>query len=335
MNLASFYIDIGRLSDATKYLLKAREQSTMPAHLADICLFQLSIALELQDYKQMLNHVNRAESMVELESVEAFKTKVTLYKAIGALSENRYKDVAQCLLSLDGEGAFIQSLHQGGGSILSISDIAVMAVITAMSSFSVSEFKASLINRKSFKPILIENPKANSLANSFCTKDFANLFQLVESFTNELSFDVYLSQHAETLTTQITERSVLEYLIPFESVSLQRMNNAFGVDVEGILCGLIGKGTLSARIDGISGTLFKLKESPKQVSIDKIIDLGKNHSHDVRRGILRLSLLEHGFSVSNKEKHTLSTFRAQSSNEADADDIEEGRDYDEESNEII
>ena len=82
MNLASFYIDIGRLSDATKYLLKAREQSTMPAHLADICLFQLSIALELQDYKQMLNHVNRAESMVELESVEAFKTKVTLHKAI-------------------------------------------------------------------------------------------------------------------------------------------------------------------------------------------------------------------------------------------------------------
>ena len=335
MNLASFYMEIGKLSDAVKYLLKAREQSSMPSHHAEICLAQLNIALELQDFKQLLNHVNRAEAMVEMENNETFTAKVSMFKAIGALSENRYKDVAQCLLTLNAEGSFIQSLLQGGGCFLSIADIGLMTILSAMSSYNISEFKASVVNKKSFKAILIAHSKANELAMSFSNKEFSNLFQLLESCANDLLYDPYLSTHIDHLVTEITERSVLEYIVPYESVSLQRMSNAFGVDVEGILSSLIGKGTLAARIDGISGTLFKLKESHKLTSINKILNLGKNHSRDVRRGILRLSLLEHSFCVSSKEKHGLSVFRTTSSLEAENDEIEEGREFDDDPNDMI
>lgn len=335
MNLASFYVEIGKLSDAMKYLLKAREQSTMPSHLAEICIAQLNIALELQDFKQVLNHVNRAEAMVEMENVEMFTAEVNIFKAIGALSENRYKDVSHCLLTLNGEGPLVQSLLSGGGSFLSIADIGMMAILTAMSSYSVSEFKTSVVNKKSFKPILLAHSKANELALSFSNKEFANLLRLLESCADDLLHDPYLSTHMDHLVTKITEKSVLEYLAPYESVSLQRMSDAFGADVEGVLASLIGKGALAARIDGITGTLFKLKESPKQSSINKILYLGKNHSRDVRRGILRLSLLEHSFCVSSKEKHGLSVFRTPASLEAETEEIDEGREYDDDSVDVI
>ena len=330
MNVAMFYLEVGKLHDAVKYLLKAREQSTMPSHFAEICLAQLHIALELQDFKQVLNHVNRAESIVEMETVEMFTSRVNVFKAIGVLSENRYKDVAQCLLTINGEGSFVQSLLQGAGSILSIADIGIITVLTAMSSFSVSEFKATVSNKKSFKSILLVNFKANDLATSFSNKEFSSLFRLLETCTDDFLYDPYISMHTSNLISQIKERAVLEYLVPYKSVSLQRMSSAFGVDVENIISSLIGKGALAARIDGINGTLLKRKESHKLSSINKILDVGNSHGRDVRRGILGLSLLEHNFSVSSKEKHGFAVFRTAASLDAENEDAEEGRDFDDE-----
>jgi hypothetical protein len=67
-----------------------------------------------------------------------------------------------------------------------------------------------------------------------------------------MELDIYLHVHLSSLMKQIRERAFCLYFVPYASVSLFKMADAFKItvnDLEQELAHLITKGVLSVRID--------------------------------------------------------------------------------------
>ena len=65
---------------------------------------------------------------------------------------------------------------------------------------------------------------------------------------------------------------------------------------------LISQGRMHARIDSESKIIYSRETNDRYNTIQKVLQLTKQHNKDIRRGLLRLSLMENGLSVSNADK---------------------------------
>lgn len=64
--------------------------------------------------------------------------------------------------------------------------------------------------------------------------------------------DIYLSNHVNSLVTDIQNRALILYFQPFATIKLERMSQAFGWSVERLeqqIVHLIQKGDIQARVD--------------------------------------------------------------------------------------
>ncbi len=60
---------------------------------------------------------------------------------------------------------------------------------------------------------------------------------------------------------------------------------------------LISSGRIPARIDSQQRTLFRVSEDSRSAMVQRVLSLTQVHTAAVKRDILRLSLLKHGFAV--------------------------------------
>ena len=324
------YVDIadlcyrtGKLSDAMRFLIKSRDYCTLPVHYGEQYLSMISLLIEMKDFKQASTYTTKASTLLELEKDEIFTSRVNVFKAVIALlSESRFKEVSISLLKLSGDGPFIQSI-QRNAFILSVEEIALYASITAIATFDRKELKSLFIENQSFKAILESCPSVHSIILSFYRREYSQAFQSLEILKHDLLRDIYLHSHVEELLRMIVEKSILEYLTPYQTADLGVMNAIFGFSVDDSLVKLIEKGLLHARIDCASNTVSKRSEMPKRTLIQKVLQLTKSADQDVRRSILHLSLLEHSFSVSYREKENASVGRKDGGGQLDNEDADD------------
>ena len=60
---------------------------------------------------------------------------------------------------------------------------------------------------------------------------------------------------------------------------------------------LITRGQLPARIDSHTKTLHRIQQEVRAVTVDRVLKVSQRHMGEIKRGILRLSVLQHGLQV--------------------------------------
>jgi COP9 signalosome complex subunit 1 len=306
LTISDFQHQCGQLNDSLKLLTKVREYCLTPSHFGELYQRMIYIFLETRDYKQVHATIAKVEALVDVESDEMLTSTMNVFKALVALSENRYKDTSKYLLKIHGDSILIQNLSHGKGSVLSARDITVYATLTAVVSLDRSELRELVIENQDFRILLESYPVIHKLAKDFFNKRYTEVFRILDGLTNDLQLDVLIGPHISNLVALLTEKTIVDYLIPYECVNLAKMKEAFGRDLELTLVDLIGEKKLAARIDSANNTLWKLRQTTKDGAIEKVLALALVHGKETRRGLLRLSLVEHGFCVHGKEKHLLS-----------------------------
>ena len=72
------------------------------------------------------------------------------------------------------------------------------------------------------------------------------------------------------------------------------------------MASLISKGHMHARIDSQSKIIHSRETNDRYNTIQKDLQLTNRHTKEIRRGLLRLSLLQNGLSVTSGDKTQLS-----------------------------
>ena len=68
------------------------------------------------------------------------------------------------------------------------------------------------------------------------------------------------------------------------------------------MASLISKGRMHARIDSQSKIIHSRETNDRYNTIQKVLQLTNQHNKEIRRGLLRLSLMQNGLSVTSGDK---------------------------------
>lgn len=301
MDIGHINMDRGYIQDALISYFRSREFFSAPMHNTEMCLAVAIASIALGLYRQAATYVNKIETLDDT----CTKSKIRSVVGLNSLNEGQFRAAAKSFLDVDSSicGAFKE--------VLSGHDVATYACLCALASHTRADTRRCVLENKAFKPLLDLVPDVRILVQNFCSSNYSGCRHQLDLLKPMMMLDVHMAKHAETLHGKISERILIEYFTPYNSVDLRRMAEAFDTDLDSLeksLAQLITKGSLTARIDSQAKTLIRREAADRLVTIAKIKRLAKIHTAEIRRSILRLSLFKQGFIISANEAKTNASF---------------------------
>lgn len=297
-DIGDSHYERGNLTDAMKSYSRTRDYCTIPKHHLDMWVRLISVSMDLGQYGNVNFYMTKAENTV-VESVAGAKIKAA--GALVMLIEGQYKAAARKFLEVgwDLGGSF--------STIIAAEDIAVYGTLCALASLDRTEIRKKLVENSVFKSYLEFVPGERLLVDNFFAGKYGDCLAYLEQIKPELLLDVHLSKHVIPLISLITERIVLQFFSPYSSLDLNKMATTLNmnpVDLEVSVAALISTGKISARIDSESRTLHRRQHDVRSLTLEKVEKLSARHLTEVKRGVLRLSVMQHGLQVTSRESNS-------------------------------
>lgn len=329
-DLGDFYSDRGNLPDAFKAYLRTRDYCTTSRHSIEMGLNTIRVCLDMHDIKTARLNITRIEQTgVDDKTLYAnFKT----CQALILLHEENFKSAALSFISIGGGLLYPE--------VSCVFDIATYGYICALATFDRTQLRISLIEDIDFNTLSELVPSVRYLARDFCSGQYARVLSTLESLKPLLQIDIHMCHHVEMLYALITERCMLYYFTPYSSADMTLMSERLQMPLdvlEPLLVKMISNNKLPAIIDSESKTLRRQTNNEGQVLFDKMLDLGRSHTRDIKGIILRLSLMKYGFNVDidNQGHGSSHGTRLQGIGDDDLDDKADNMDMDFEDQEVV
>jgi hypothetical protein len=128
--------------------------------------------------------------------------------------------------------------------------------------------------------------------------------RVLHSLLSRLHYDMHFSKHTALMAKMIEENCIAQYFVAFCTVDMNRMAINLEMDIgrlEKSVASLILKEKIDARIDSQTKIMYRHSRSEETSTTDKVLQLAKLHCNELKRDVLRLSLLQHGFMVDAKD----------------------------------
>jgi COP9 signalosome complex subunit 1 len=178
--------------------------------------------------------------------------------------------------------------------VISLTDVTRCAGLCALATFDREELKTHVIENSKFKAFLDLVPSVRDAITSFFASSYAQCMAMLESMRPDLTLDLHLHPHVNTLLSQIRNRALAQYFSPFVSVNLSNMAAAFGVGdvaaMEREVSILIAEGRIHARVDSHAKVLYARRANVRKATFKKALGLGDKYVRDTKALILRLTL---------------------------------------------
>ena len=294
-DIGDFHYERGNLSEAMKSFCRTRDYCATPQHHMDMWVKLINISMDLAQLGNVNFYITKADGVAGEVAITA------KFKAAGALLlliEGQYKSAARKFLDV---GVCLGGSYS---TLITTEDVVVYGVLCALATLDRSEIRQKVLENSVFKSFLGLVPDMKAFVNDFFAGKYGDCLAYLDRIRSELLLDIHLSKHANFLISQITERMILQFCLPYSSLDLNKMAVTLKmsiVEVEKKVALLISTGKLSARIDSQSKTLFRRQQDVRSLTIEKVERLSSRHLTDVKRGILRLSVIQHGLYVPTRD----------------------------------
>lgn len=175
----------------------------------------------------------------------------------------------------------------------------------------------------------------------FVCSHYASCLEYLGNLKTNLLLDIHLHDHVETLYEQIRSKALIQYTLPFVSVDLNMMANAFNTSVTGLekelealitndqiqvinhLCKYIGSMLafnlellvtcflcmictgmiLQARIDSHNKILYARHADQRNGTFQRVLQTGTEFDRELRAMLLRANLIKHDYNLKAARKH--------------------------------
>lgn len=298
-DIGDLHYERGNLNETMKSYLRTRDYCAIPKHTLDLCVRVVSVSLDLNQF----GNVNFYATKAETAAVDgAVNPKIKAAAALVLLIEGHFKAAAKKFLEVGwGTG-------ESFSTIIAPEDIAVYGTLCALATLDRSDIRKSTVDNTAFKSFLELVPNIKHIVHCFFAGKYGECLVYLDRIESELKLDIHLSKHVPSLISQITERLILLYFSPYSSVDMVRMATSLNMNImqlEKSVATLIASEKISARIDSQSKTLHRRQYDVRSVTIDKVERLSAKHLREIKRGVLRLSVMQQGFQVPTKDSSTL------------------------------
>jgi len=293
-DLGEYHLSVGDYNSALKSYAKSREFCTVGQHIIDMCLSVLQLLIEQRNYGHIATYVFKAEAALEASTIsnkENIQIKVEFATALGHLGQSNYDRAAYGFLKLGPA----KNLGDWLGNLVSPGDIAIYGTLCALASLSRSAIKASVVDNATFGVYMEQEPYVRDLVDAYMNSKFKTVLEILERYSTRHYFDIHLSPHVQTLTSQIRDRALALYFQPFQSIRLERMGEAFGMNVEeieGHVVRLIQIGSIKARVDSRNKILQARGRDPRSAMFSNTVKTGIRIQEANRKLLLRMKLIQ-------------------------------------------
>ncbi|CAA0820791.1 COP9 signalosome complex subunit 1 [Striga hermonthica] len=299
-DFGEFYYVHGQLGEAFKNYVRTRDYCTTSKHIIQMCLNAILVSIEMGQFTHVTSYVSKAEqSQDALDPVTVAKLRCAA--GLAHLEGKKYKLAARKFLETGPE------LGNNYNTVIAPQDVATYGSLCALASFDRAELKSKVIDNITFRNFLELVPEIRELINDFHTSHYASCLEYLGNLKANLLLDIHLHDHVETLYEQIRSKALIQYTLPFVSVDLRMMANAFNTSVTGLekeLETLITKDQIQARIDSHNKILYARHADQRNGTFQRVLQTGNEFDQEVRAMLLRANLIKHDFNQkASSRKH--------------------------------
>ncbi|KAG5053721.1 hypothetical protein JHK85_006231 [Glycine max] len=176
--------------------------------------------------------------------------------------------------------------------VIAPQDVATYGGLCALATFDRAELKAS-------SPLYCCDGSSFQ-SETLMAFHYASCLEYLGNLKANLLLDIHLHDHVETLYDQIRHKALIQYTLPFVSVDLNMMANAFKTTVAGLekeLEALITDNQIQARIDSHNKILYARHADQRNATFQRVLETGREFDRDVRSMLLRSNLIKHEFNL--------------------------------------
>ena len=316
-DLGRHFHQIGNLGEAAKAYSKEREYCQLPSHIAIMIFRLINVYVDQESWLSVESNVQKLRGLAQKPG-EAEKTDAKLSAAMGLaqLATKNYDTAAYSFLNCDPR--MLQARlddpndEEAYNEVLTPNDIATYGALCALASMDRGELQAKVLDNSSFRSYLELEPQLRRAVSSFVAGKYSACLGILGSYRVDYLLDVHLSRHFIELFTQIRNKAIIQYFIPFSYVTFEALTSAFNADDDTIirsLGNLIRAGTLPARLDIENHRLIATKTDSRNSVHEMTLDTAKDYERTLQLRILRMQVLGVGLEVKSppKSQNTLAS----------------------------
>ncbi|XP_051147030.1 COP9 signalosome complex subunit 1-like [Andrographis paniculata] len=288
-DLGYFSYEHGFLGEAFRSYARSVEYCSTPEQVVHACMNVIRVSLEMNQHGTVGKYVNKAEETKGgLDSLAVAKLRCVA--GLVFLGTKDYKHAARKFLETGFE------LGNNYSEVIASQDVATYGGLCALASFDRAELKRRVIDNVNFRNFLELVPEVRELINDFYTSRYASFLEYLETLRAKMVVDIYLQRHMEGLYDKIRNKALIQYTLPFVSMDIRMMANAFKLSVtemEKELEGLITKNIIQAKIDSHNKILYGRHADQRKGTFQRVLRVANKFDQDVRAMLLRASIIMH------------------------------------------
>ncbi|KAM7260798.1 hypothetical protein ACFE04_026273 [Oxalis oulophora] len=288
-DFGDFYYAHGLLGEALKSYIRTRDYCTTSKHVLHMCMYIILTSIEMGQFTHVISYISKAEQTPEaLEPLAA--SKLSCAAGLAHLEAKKYKLAARKFLEVGPD------MGNSYNEVIAPQDVATYGGLCALASFDRSELKSKVIDNVNFRNYLEVVPEVRELINDFYSSRYASCLEYLGNLKEYLLLDIHLHDHVETLYDQIRKKALIQYTLPFLSLDLNMMANAFKtsvVELQKELETLITDNQIQARIDSQNKILYARHADQRNATFQKVLQTGSEFDREVSAMLLRKNLIKH------------------------------------------
>lgn len=304
--LGDFYHRRGKLVQARGDYIKTREYCTHPRHSLQMCMKVIIVSIEAGEYAHVENHYLMAENIQDVDKKCPEMAKMKACAGLAMLVRGNYLKAATLFLAanMDANEEKIALLQKDFGDVMSLEDVATYGCLCALATLSRSALRKNVIEKPEFRSLLELVPDIREIIYDFYHTRYTRCLETMDKIRPELTLDMHLGKesHVEMLYRLIRRKALVQYVSPFISADLCRMQAVFNTtsaELEEELLGLIETGAIQARIDTQNNALHGKKTNPRITSLSDSLQKGQDAFDEAEAMLLRMNLLKNSVEISS------------------------------------
>lgn len=305
-DLGNHYYETGDLVAAAKAYSRMRDYCTTPNHIASMLFKLINVSVEREDWLNVQSNVHRLRNALSKpEDQTRDQPKMMAAMGLSLMHARSFFEAANSFLSVE------PTLADTFTEVITPNDIAVYGGLCALASMDRNELQRRVLENNSFRNFLELEPHIRRAIGFFCNSKFRPCLDILEAYRADYLLDIHLQRHVAELYSLIRIKSIKQYLVPFNRVTLDSMATIFAPNVVGgeaqptgfkspfvqELIKLIKADVLDARIDLEKGVLVSnqtdLREEVQNNTLESMIAF--NEEAHIR--LLHAAVLQAGLQV--------------------------------------
>ena len=305
-DLGNHYYEMGDLIATSKAYSRMRDYCTTPNHITSMLFKLIAVSIERGDWLSVQSYVFRLRNIQSKPDEQLNNhSKMSAALALSQMQLSAYREAADTFLSVD------PSLGNTFNEVLTANDVAVYGGLCALATMDRNELQQRVLNNASFRNFLELEPHIRRAISFFCNSKFRACFDILEAYRVDYLLDFYLRHHVIELYKRIRVKSMQQYLVPFNCVTLKAMAAIFSPSETGDgakpfglqsplvqeLIGLIESDILLFRIDLEHETLVSKQTNSRVQLQEDALESIRDFSDEAHCRILQAAVIKAGLQL--------------------------------------